>query len=103
MAWFNISKLPKLAFDHEHIVDIAIKRLQGKLTYEPIGFELLDKKFPFSDLKKFYQSLLDHDLDRRNFKKKIISHGFLDSTKRSISSSKRTGIILIFSFEEKVS
>ena len=78
VAWFNIMKLPKLAFDHRKIVDVAIKRLRGKLTYEPIGFELLEKEFPFSDLEKLYQTLLDHDLDRRNFKKKIISLGILE-------------------------
>ena len=76
--WFNIKKLPKLAFDHKEILAVALKRLRGKLAYEPIGFELLDKKFPFSDLEHLYQILLDHDIDRRNFKKKIISYGFLE-------------------------
>jgi 8-oxo-dGTP diphosphatase len=84
VAWFNIKKLPKLAFDHKHIVDTAIKRLQGKLAYEPVGFELLDKKFPFSDLEKLYQSLLDRDLDRRNFKKKIMGYGFLEELNESV-------------------
>jgi 8-oxo-dGTP diphosphatase len=84
VAWFNIKKLPRLAFDHKHIVDTAIKRLRGKMAYEPIGFELLDKKFPFSDLEKLYQSLLDRELDRRNFKKKIMAYGFLEELKERI-------------------
>ncbi|NOT75070.1 MAG: NUDIX hydrolase [Cyclobacteriaceae bacterium] len=84
VAWFNIRKLPKLAFDHKQIVDLAIKRLQGKIAYEPIGFELLDKKFPFSDLEKLYQALLGRDLDRRNFKKKIIGYGFLEELEESV-------------------
>jgi 8-oxo-dGTP diphosphatase len=84
VAWFSITKLPKLAFDHKHIVEVAIRRLQGKLAYEPVGFELLDKKFPFSDLEKLYQSLLNHDLDRRNFKKKIMGYGFLEELDESI-------------------
>ena len=84
VAWFNINKLPKLAFDHKHIVDTAIKRLRGKMAYEPIGFELLDKKFPFSDLEKLYQTLLDHALDRRNFKKKIMAYGFLEELEESV-------------------
>jgi 8-oxo-dGTP diphosphatase len=87
VAWFNIKKLPRLAFDHKHIVDTAIKRLRGKLAYEPIGFELLDKKFPFSDLEKLYQSLLDRELDRRNFKKKIMTYGFLEELNESIQRS----------------
>jgi 8-oxo-dGTP diphosphatase len=78
VAWFNIKKLPKLAFDHKKIIDIAVKRLRGKITYEPVGFELLDKEFPFSDLEKLYQALLDQDIDRRNFKKKIIGLGILE-------------------------
>jgi 8-oxo-dGTP diphosphatase len=84
VAWFNIKKLPRLAFDHKQIVDVAIKRLRGKLAYEPIGFELLDKKFPFSDLEKLYQTLLDQNLDRRNFKKKIMAYGFLEELDESI-------------------
>jgi 8-oxo-dGTP diphosphatase len=87
VAWFNINKLPKLAFDHKLIVDTAIKRLRGKLAYEPVGFELLDKKFPFSDLEKLYQTLLDKELDRRNFKKRIMSYGFLEELDESIQRS----------------
>lgn len=84
VAWFNINKLPKLAFDHKHIVDTAVRRLRGKISYEPVGFELLDKKFPFSDLEKLYQALLGRELDRRNFKKKIMAYGFLDELEESI-------------------
>jgi 8-oxo-dGTP diphosphatase len=87
VAWFNINKLPKLAFDHKQIVDAAIKRLRGKLAYEPVGFELLDKKFPFSDLEKLYQTLLDSELDRRNFKKRIMGYGFLEELDESIQRS----------------
>lgn len=85
VAWFNIKKLPsRLAFDHKKIIDTAIKRLRGKITYEPIGFELLDKEFPFSDLEKLYQTLLDQDIDRRNFKKKITSLGILEALKETV-------------------
>jgi 8-oxo-dGTP diphosphatase len=84
VAWFNIKKLPRLAFDHKKIIDAAIKRLRGKISYEPVGFELLDKEFPFSDLEKLYQTLLDQDIDRRNFKKKIISLGILEELDETI-------------------
>jgi 8-oxo-dGTP diphosphatase len=85
VAWFNIKKLPaRLAFDHKKIIDTAIKRLRGKITYEPIGFELLEKEFPFSDLEKLYQTLLDQDIDRRNFKKKISSLGILEELKETV-------------------
>lgn len=78
--WFNIKQLPKLAFDHKQIVDMAIERVRAKLRYQPIGFELLDKKFPFADLEKLYMTLLDRDIDRRNFSKKMLALNVLDET-----------------------
>ncbi len=78
--WFSIKKIPSLAFDHKKILSVAIERLRTKVRYQPIGFELLDKKFPFSDLEKLYTALLDRDINRRNFSKKILSFGFLEET-----------------------
>lgn len=86
VAWFNIKKLPKLAFDHKKIIDMAIKRLRGKIAYEPVGFELLDKEFPFSDLENLYQSLLGREIDRRNFKKKIDSLGILEKLDETVQA-----------------
>lgn len=85
--WFNIKKLPKLAFDHDKILDVAIERLRGKIVYQPIGFELLDKKFPFSDLEHLYSTLLDRPIDRRNFKKKVMSLGILDELDEKVKSN----------------
>ena len=98
--WFSIKKLPKLAFDHKKILKIAIERLQGKITYEPIGFELLDKKFPFSDLEKLYTTLLDRQIDRRNFKKKITSLKVLDELDEKVSIGRGRPASL-FSFNKK--
>jgi 8-oxo-dGTP diphosphatase len=78
--WFSIKKLPVLAFDHKQILQIAIERLRAKVRYQPIGFELLDKKFPFAELEKLYAALLDKEINRRNFSKKILSFGFLEET-----------------------
>ncbi|MEK6154544.1 NUDIX domain-containing protein [Flavobacteriaceae bacterium 3-367] len=98
--WFNITSLPKLAFDHKKIVATAIERLQGKITYEPIGFELLEKKFPFSDLEKLYTTLLGREIDRRNFKKKIASLKVLDELDEKVSKGPgRPGSL--FSFNKK--
>lgn len=85
--WFNIKHLPELAFDHKEILKVAIERLRGKISYQPIGFELLEKKFPFSDLEHLYATLLDRPIDRRNFKKKIQSLGILDELDEKAKSS----------------
>lgn len=85
--WFNIKHLPKLAFDHQQILKVAIDRLRAKIIYQPIGFELLDKKFPFSDLEQLYSTLLDRAIDRRNFKKKVMSLGILDELDEKVKST----------------
>ena len=78
--WFRIKSLPELAFDHKSILKTAIDRVRGKIRYQPIGFELLDKKFLIADLERLYTSLLDRSIDRRNFSKKILALGILDET-----------------------
>ena len=85
VQWFKITELPSLSFDHEAILQMAITRLQGKITYEPIGFELLDTKFPFSDLEKLYATLLGRAIDRRNFRKKMLSLNILDELEEKVS------------------
>ena len=76
--WYSIKKLPKLAFDHKNIIKTALERLRAKIKYEPLGFELLSTRFLFSDLEHLYATLLDRDIDRRNFKKKIMQLGFVE-------------------------
>ncbi len=78
--WFSMDELPSLAFDHKVILEMAQKRLKGKLQYEPIGFDLLNKEFPFSDLENLYTTILEHQIDRRNFRKKILSFGIIEET-----------------------
>ncbi len=71
-AWFGVHDLPKLAFDHDQILKQAYQRLQGKVRYEPIGFELLPLKFTLTQLQNLYEIILGRTLDKRNFRKKIL-------------------------------
>ncbi len=80
VAWFPVADLLSLAFDHEEILDMALRRLKGKIRYEPIGFELLPEKFPLSELQRLYETILEQPLDKRNFRKKILSMGLLADT-----------------------
>ncbi len=79
-AWFALSEIPQLAFDHEQILQTAIARLRGKIRYEPIGFELLPTQFTLSQLQKLYETVLDRSLDKRNFRKKILLMDLLIDT-----------------------
>jgi 8-oxo-dGTP diphosphatase len=80
--WFSINDLPDLAFDHKEILKTAQNRLQSKLTYQPIGFDLLPKEFLFSELENLYCTILEKEIDRRNFRKKILSFGIVEETEK---------------------
>jgi 8-oxo-dGTP diphosphatase len=73
VGWFAADQLPKLAFDHDQIIQAARERLQGKVRYQPIGFDLLPRKFTLSQLQHLYELLLNRKLDKRNFRKKILA------------------------------
>lgn len=66
-----------LAFDHAEILNVAIKRLRAKVRWHPVGIDLLPLTFPLSDLQKVYETILDRKLDKRNFRRKILSYGVL--------------------------
>ncbi|MFA5142272.1 MAG: NUDIX domain-containing protein [Candidatus Woesearchaeota archaeon] len=78
--WHSMFKLPKLAFDHKEILDYALQRLRYKLGYTTVGFELLQEKFTLTELQKMYETILDKQLDKRNFRKKIFSLDIVNPT-----------------------
>ena len=86
--WFPIHEIPALAFDHQKILETAKNRLKAKLTYEPIGFDLLANKFLFSDLEKLYTTILAKEIDRRNFRKKILSFNILEELDEKVSEGR---------------
>jgi 8-oxo-dGTP diphosphatase len=78
--WFEISKVKKLAFDHNVILKSCFNRLQKSVRIKPIGFELLPPLFTLSELQALYESILGLPLDKRNFRKKILQMNFLKDT-----------------------
>ena len=75
--WYPVDQLPELAFDHAAIIETALARLRGKLTYRPVGFELLPEKFKLSQLRELYETILERPLDKRNFRRKLLKMGVL--------------------------
>lgn len=76
-ALLALKQLPSLAFDHRKIIDYALKRLQAKLEYTNIVYSLLPRHFTLSQLQQTYQTILDHLLDKRNFRKKFLQLGLI--------------------------
>ena len=79
-SWHPVRRAPKLAFDHDEILAVGLSRLQTKVRYVPLGFELLPPKFTLSQLQKLYETILERPFDKRNFRKKILDMGLLIET-----------------------
>lgn len=75
--WINLSELPKLAFDHQHIFDKGLEKVKRRIKHLPIAFELLPEKFTLTQVQNVYELILGKKLDKRNFRKKILSFGVL--------------------------
>jgi 8-oxo-dGTP diphosphatase len=79
--WHSIPKVPLLAFDHKNILDNCLDALKQRIRVRPIGFELLPPKFTLTELQHLYEAILELDaekgLDKRNFRKKILSMDFI--------------------------
>ena len=78
VCWWPVSDLPPLAFDHSIIVRYARTRLRYKLEYTAVGFELLPDEFTLSELQSAYEIVLSEKLDKRNFRRKILSAGVIE-------------------------
>lgn len=78
--WYTVNKIPKLAFDHKSILDYSLKRLQWKLEYTTVAFQLLPKKFTLTQLQKIYEIIINKPFDKRNFRKKIHSLDVIEET-----------------------
>ena len=88
--WFPVKKLPKLAYDHKEIINTATDRLKSKLEYTNIVYSLLPKEFTLGELQKMYEVILSKRLDKRNFRKKILSVKLIKKTsKKKIGEAHR--------------
>lgn len=88
VAWHLFKELPDLGFDHQQIFELALLRLQSKIMYYPVGFQLLDDLFTMPELHGLYECILDQPIDRRNFTKKIVDSGFVINTGKKRTGSK---------------
>jgi 8-oxo-dGTP diphosphatase len=75
--WRPISKLPELIFDHATMVNDALNDLKNQIKVQPVGFELLPGKFTLVQLQDLYEAIYQKQIDRRNFRKKILSMNLL--------------------------
>ena len=82
IGWFPVATPPPLAYDHAEMLAYALQRLRWKLEYTNIVYSLLPRDFTLTELQRVYETIVDRPLDKRNFRKKMLSLGLLQATPR---------------------
>jgi 8-oxo-dGTP diphosphatase len=77
VEWIGCAPMPRLAYDHRTILQVALERLRAKLAYTNLAWALLDESFTLADLQQLYETVLGRPLDRRNFRKRVLALGLL--------------------------
>lgn len=101
-AWIPVKKLPELAYDHREIVAVALERLKGKLAYTTIVAGLLPKRFTLTELQNAYEIILGRKLDKRNFRKKLLSLGLLKPAGKEKNTPHKPAQLYVFVKKETV-
>jgi 8-oxo-dGTP diphosphatase len=99
LAWYPVDGLPRLAFDHRNILDYAVKRLQAKVAYSNIVYGLMPESFRLSDLQKMYEIISNRELDKRNFRKRMLATGLLRETGHKETGAHRPA--MLYSFKKR--
>lgn len=99
--WFSINEGPNLIFDHDAMLNRAMKRLRYKTTTQPIGLELLPEKFTMLQLQKLYEAILNKKLDKRNFVNKINTQKILIRLDEKDKKSSKKGSFL-YQFDKEM-
>ncbi len=77
VKWFNIHDIPKLPYDHGAILDFGFRHLKHRVRHEPVGFNLLPKKFSLHEIQQLYEAILETELDKPNFRRKLLKMNLL--------------------------
>ena len=80
VGWFAMDELPKLAFDHHEIVEMAHERLAAKLDYSTLAFQFMPTEFTLSELQMVYEIILQDEIDKRNFRKWVLAMERIEET-----------------------
>jgi len=76
-TWYKIHEVPRLPYDHNKILQAGFQYLKHKVRHEPLGFNLLPKKFTLHQIQKLYEAILETELDKPNFRRKLLNMNLL--------------------------
>jgi 8-oxo-dGTP diphosphatase len=89
--WRSISRIPELIFDHNQMVEAALVELLHKVKIQPVGFELLPEKFTLVQFQELYEAVYQRKIDKRNFRKKILSMDLLEKLDEKEKETSKKG------------
>lgn len=96
VRWFPVNRIPRLAYDHDQVGRLALQRLRSKLQYTNIVYSLLPPEFTLGELQEVYETILHRSLDRRNFRKKILTLGLLKQLPKKRLGTHRPAALYAF-------
>ena len=99
-AWHPIDDLPELAFDNGRVIEYALQRLGAKLDYSNVAYSLLPPEFTLSQLQRVYEAILASPLDKRNFRKRMLSLDVIEATGRTATEGRHRPAQL-YAFRER--
>lgn len=88
VAWYFADEVPKLAFDHNLIIDYALWRVRNKVSYSSIAHGFLGERFTMAQLREVYESILGKELDPGNFRRTVEASGAVVATGERLSGAK---------------
>jgi hypothetical protein len=90
-SWVSLNELPELIFDHQEMVEKALRKLRIRASTQPIGFELLPKKFTIPQLQRLYEAIYQMPFDKRNFRRKLLAMGLLEKLNEKEKETSKKG------------
>ncbi|MEZ5103388.1 MAG: NUDIX domain-containing protein [Draconibacterium sp.] len=99
-SWISLSELPTLIFDHNEMVDKAMRKLRIRARTQPIGFELLPEKFTIPQLQRLYEAIYQAPFDKRNFRRKLLSMELLEKLEEKEKETSKKGAFY-YKFNQK--
>ena len=88
IRWVQADQVPRLAFDHNDIVEYALTRLRNKVEYSRIAHSFLGEEFTITQLRAVYEAILGRELDPANFRRQIASSDFIEDTGRRVEGTR---------------
>lgn len=100
LEWVSLNDMPALYSDHNTMVKDALKLLRKRVSTEPLSFNLLPQLFTLTQLQNVYEIILDEEIDKRNFRKRIKTIDFIEKTELVDKVTSKRGAAL-YRFNKK--